>query len=81
MAYQGTYYDDDTDDCEDCPTGATCDIGSTIQNLYIDPGYWRYSEDSLYIYECPAGDAACGGGNHSSGYCTNYASGPYCIIW
>ena len=46
----------------------------------MKPGYWRRTADSLNIYECPSGKRACGGGNHSEGYCIsdNGYEGVFC---
>jgi len=45
-------------ECLECPKNANCSNGHEI---YVNPGYWRSSIDSLQIYECPKPSACLGG--------------------
>lgn len=51
--------------CRKCPDpGTECatDGNATQETLTLLPGYWRIAQDSVNIYECPFGSAACIGG-------------------
>ena len=51
--------------CSDCPTNAFCEGGDQI---VVDPGYWRFSVDSVYIYQCNSISSPCLGGYNSTCY-------------
>jgi len=48
------------------------------------PGFWRITINSLDIYECPLGTAACLGGDHfaarGESYCQQGYTGPMCAV-
>ena len=67
-------------ECRACPGYATCPGGS---ELLLDPGYWRISQLTSDVYECPI-RSACAGGQNSTcerGYtdrlCARCAEGYY----
>lgn len=51
-----------SDVCKPCPKGADSCLGDTI---VLKKGYWRISESSSSLLECPYGELACLGGNSS----------------
>jgi len=68
--------------------GGVCDINTTIQTIYIKPGYWRMSGESLEILPCDTGTdsgtfaSSCKGGYSSEddGYCLEEFTGPSCAL-
>jgi hypothetical protein len=44
--------------CKECPEGAFCLGGS---NLIISSGYWRKSQDTDMVVQCPNTDSCLGG--------------------
>lgn len=56
------YYLDPYGDCQARPTGSVCkyDGESTYIDLEIDRGYWRISENSVDVLECPLPEACDG---------------------
>ena len=71
--------------CATCLRGATCPVGSTIENLELLSGYWRYSSLATDVRECSSdedGHSSCLGGVNVSGYCQANQSGPMCqVLW
>ena len=44
---------DDDGNCNSCPEGSACEsAGSTLRSLVIVPGFYRFSTDSVEVYEC-----------------------------
>ena len=37
----GYYEDPQTQTCNICPRGTTCPIGTTLESMQVNPGYWR----------------------------------------
>jgi len=73
--------------CTECPEGATCDGTTSHDDLVLNPGFWRITDDSstiVALYACPSGSAAClGGANFSNGgnsYCAVGYTGPVCAV-
>lgn len=58
--------------CTNCPHYASCPGGST---LLLDPGYWRESDLSEEVLQCPVPKACAGGANSS---CAQGYEGPLC---
>jgi len=67
-------------ECEDAP--ANSDTTLTYGNLiYANPGYWRVSNLSDSLIECPFGDTACLGGYDSgTDSCQTGYEGPMCGV-
>ena len=51
--------------------------GMRVDSLSIEPGYWRYSNESLDFRLCPI-KAACRGGSDPLNYCREGHFGVYC---
>jgi len=69
--------------CLPCPEGTACDEdgASTISDLFIQPGWWRISDESDEVRRCTHGTLACLGGlNFSDGYCTDGHEGILCAV-
>ncbi|GMH78676.1 hypothetical protein TL16_g07898 [Triparma laevis f. inornata] len=54
-------------------------VGMRLENVTIEPGYWRTGPTSTDIRQCPVPEA-CVGGN-SSNYCHPGHDGPYCNLF
>ena len=62
--------------CHKCPKGAGCEgLGSTLEELPIDFGFWRPSVQSSRVLPCPHPDA-CVGSNATN--VTSFESGSVC---
>lgn len=71
-----------------CPVGANCTIiGTTLEQLPLRPGYWRWRRDVRDVQRCPGStnSTGCvgsvdGGGTSPFGddYCKRRLVGPYC---
>ena len=72
----GKYTIEASDSCISCPSGGTCNGGSSI---VVDNGYWRSSLYSDVVYECLVFEA-CLKGNESNelGSCSSGYSGVLC---
>ena len=90
------YYLDPFGECQACPTGSVCkyDGENTYTELEIAKGYWRISETSVDVLECPLAEA-CNGqgtaaleanssqrrlGSFSNDYCTPGYKGTLCSV-
>ena len=64
------------DECDVCPEEADECYSNEI---ILKEGYWRYSYDTDYIYECDKGANSCAGGYGVGDYsCNEGYSGPMC---
>ena len=63
-------------ECTICPSNAYCP-GSNILN--VDSGYWRQSDNSAIILECPVSNA-CLGGDKIINQCATGHIGPLCDV-
>ena len=50
----------DSSACCECPTGATCKLGSTIESVRIKEGFYRHSRASAQTFECRHPKACAG---------------------
>ena len=69
--------------CFLCPSGTVCDVdgASTLSNLFIEPGWWRISDETDEVRRCTHGSLGCRGGlNFSKGYCTDGHQGILCAV-
>lgn len=48
----------------------------TLDQLRIDPGYWRATESTVNVLECFNADACLGGVTGTAGYCRKGSEGP-----
>lgn len=63
--------------CEPCQAGMLCVAGQVT----VEAGYWRPSNDSRFVLECPTGGAGCAGGMGSGdGVCKKGYEGPLCSV-
>ncbi|GMH86453.1 hypothetical protein TrVE_jg3945 [Triparma verrucosa] len=75
---KGTY-DDGKGKCEVVKDGMDdTAFGMCLENVTIDPGFWRVNSDSTDVRECHVSEA-CTGGNSTS-YCREGHTGPYCDL-
>lgn len=72
----GTYSFEPTVACQVCPANVYCP-GGAILNL--DKDYWRESNITATIYQCPSLDS-CLGGTDPANQCREGQSGPYCTV-
>ena len=66
-----------------CPEGTSCDVdgNSTLEDLFLQPGWWRISASTDEIHRCPHGLLACRGGlAFQAGYCTDGHQGVLCAV-
>lgn len=49
---------------------------TTLENLWIEPGFWRASNSSELILSCYNEDACLGGTTKEDGYCQDGYEGP-----
>lgn len=69
-----------TDECEECKDHIDCSAsGSTLENLDVDAGYFRFDTTSYTAYECPF-PVNCRGGNSTADQCRQGAQGPLCAV-
>ncbi|GMH69815.1 hypothetical protein TrLO_g4981 [Triparma laevis f. longispina] len=72
-------YDNEKGVCTEVEEGMDSqEIGMSLKNLKLDPGYWRTGLTSIDVCECPVA-GACVGGNNSTNYCREGHEGPYSI--
>ena len=59
---RSAYYRADDGQCRPCPTGASCN-GGPLQSIRLEPGYWRFKEDSSRLHKCELqrGEHVCQG--------------------
>eukprot|EP00752_Nemacystus_decipiens_P012610 g11167.t2 len=53
---------------------------STIEALELDAGYWRTTNDSVYVLACYNEDACEGGMTDDPDFCREGYEGPYCSV-
>jgi hypothetical protein len=64
------------DECGPCLAGGDCRGGNDV---YIYPGYWRKSNESLIILKCENNEINCKGGLiYGNGLCIRGHIGPLC---
>lgn len=62
--------------CESAPTGSSAPyVGTTVQTLELDAGYYRVSNLSRVVFECH-NKQACKGGANVDDYCAEGYTGP-----
>ena len=67
--------------CFECPVGSVCATpGSTLADLNILPGYFRFTQSSTEAYECPKSLNCVGGNVTGTKLCSNQASGLMCSV-
>jgi transcription elongation factor Elf1 len=62
--------------CRACPISFQCGFNTTLETVYVRPGFWRLSERASQAYACDGGaDGPCVGGSIAGdlgrGYCAN----------
>lgn len=63
--------------CDLCAAGMICENGTVA----AAPGYWRPSNASLFVIECPGGDVGCAGGaGAGDASCRKGHEGPLCSV-
>ena len=72
-------------ECKVCPAGSSCpNVGTTLASITMTHGYYRVSNTSIDLRECPdsSGDSSgCTGGVGSGeGPCKLLLHGPYCQL-
>ena len=50
----------DSPACCECPTGAVCKLGSTVDSIRVKKGYYRHSRASAQTFECRHPKACAG---------------------
>ncbi len=53
----------------------------TLEELWIEPGFWRATQTSTDILACYHADACLGGVTESAGYCLKGYEGPCESLW
>jgi hypothetical protein len=48
---RSAFYRGDDGQCQPCPMGASCN-GGPLQSIRLEPGYWRFKEDSSRLHKC-----------------------------
>ena len=77
------FYDSGDGECVPCPKGATCPtVGTTVETIVMDAGFWREREDSLDLRLCNEAHACRGGTlrNSSDELCRVGHMGPLCHV-
>ncbi|EAS02542.2 transmembrane protein, putative (macronuclear) [Tetrahymena thermophila SB210] len=69
------YYSFNVENCQDCPTGATCNGGT---NVVANKGYWRKSHFSSLIISCSNLPDNCAGGDYGDNICYEGHIGALC---
>lgn len=75
-------YDDTKGSCFDVFEGVDeFTLGTTLETLKLEPGYWRTGNTSIDVRECPVAEACVGGtggtGRNGTNYCRDGHEGPY----
>ena len=91
--YVRTTHNISKESCRPCPPGASCDdIGTTVQTLFVMPGYFRPSSDTLDVRKCddrlsncswsacPDSTSGCRGGSSQLATCAPTLMGPFCSL-
>lgn len=69
-------HEDDIPICQDIPTGARAMLsGTTVEDIFLEAGYYRTSAESRKILECHR-SKACVGGDDATDYCAIGYKGP-----
>ena len=71
--------------CDPCPVGTDCaSLGSTRRALKLKPGYWRPSERSIDVRQCPDNTdnatTGCAGGGDPDAQCRATLAGAFCRL-
>jgi hypothetical protein len=77
------FFSSSEESCLQCPEGTSCDVdgNSTLEDLFLQPGWWRISASTDEIHRCPHGLLACRGGlAFQAGYCTDGHQGVLCAV-
>ncbi|CAM9462638.1 unnamed protein product [Scytosiphon promiscuus] len=69
--------DEGSDPCLACTDGLVSEAGAVVCTL--EPGFWRTSNTSDTVYECPNEDACVGGATVET-YCEDGFKGPLCAV-
>ncbi|KAL4470514.1 hypothetical protein ABPG74_012125, partial [Tetrahymena malaccensis] len=68
-------YSLDAQQCQDCPQGAQCKGGNQIN---VNQGYWRKSQQTALIIPCSNQDSNCVGGSYGNQVCYKGHIGALC---
>jgi hypothetical protein len=81
--------EEDTVECLECPVGSDCTAkGSHLVGLHVKIGYYRVSNESIDLRQCPdfggeesdaTSDSPCVGGVYPD-ICREWTAGPYCQL-
>ena len=68
--------------CKECPLGATCTEGTTLETMSVDEGQYRFEIYSTVVYACPVPENCVGGQynlNDTNPGCLEGATGALCF--
>ena len=68
--------------CKECPLGATCARGTTLETMSVDEGQYRFKIESIEVYACPVPESCVGGQynlNDTNPGCIEGATGALCF--
>ena len=79
--YMSVYKDDGSIECKSCPAGTSCphDKFSTVENLEVRDGQYRFSTQSEYVYVCPL-EGNCAASSNVTDSCVEGSFGPLCKL-
>jgi hypothetical protein len=72
--------------CAKCPDGMTCNdennrAGQILQSAKLDPGYYRTSNQTANVVECPSPKWQCiGNATFGDSLCRTGHEGPFCML-
>ncbi|CAM9327003.1 unnamed protein product [Ectocarpus sp. 13 AM-2016] len=69
--------EESADPCLACGDGLVSEVGAVVCTL--EAGFWRTSNTSDIVYECPNADACVGGATVET-YCSDGFKGPLCAV-
>jgi hypothetical protein len=79
------YYASVLSECISCPPGTLCEtIGIDILSLPLQAGWWRMSNTSVDVKQCPdfkSSSSVCVGGDGAGvDVCKDSLDGPFCVL-
>ena len=64
--------------CYACPEGTDCKVGSTLEDMELKSGYYRFFETSTEVSACPRSKDCLGGNISGLASCSARSRGPLC---
>ena len=69
--------------CLRCPSKASCQVNTTLQNIVINPNYWRHSQNTSRLYHCERSKTCIAASKETKcvdDSCSGNHTGPLCEV-